>query len=157
MSEFQFLVHGVPAPKGSLRGFIPKGWTRPVLTSTTGPRLKDWAHSVSVCALQARGQQTIITGAVMLEAIFFFDRPKSARKRMHVTVRPDVDKVLRSTCDALTGILFNDDAQIVRMIGEKRYADQENPPGAFITVRSLDVFRTQLLRRAAQVSETGEL
>ncbi len=53
----------------------------------------------------------------------------------HPTGRPDVTKLIRSTEDALTGIVWRDDAQIVEQIGHKGYAQK---PGCHIFVRELE-------------------
>ena len=41
-----FRVVGKAEPKGSVRAFTPKGWTRPILTSTN-PRVKGWQQLVA--------------------------------------------------------------------------------------------------------------
>lgn len=38
-------------------------------------------------------------------------------------VKPDTDNYIKSTLDALNGILWHDDSQIVKITGEKRYSD----------------------------------
>ncbi|MDR1647770.1 MAG: RusA family crossover junction endodeoxyribonuclease, partial [Zoogloeaceae bacterium] len=37
--------------------------------------------------------------------------------------RPDLDNVVKSVCDAMNGVVFRDDAQIVRLTAEKIYAE----------------------------------
>lgn len=48
--------------------------------------------------------------------------------------RPDVLKLARAAEDALTGILWADDSQIVREVLEKRWADDTYGPGLLIRV-----------------------
>ena len=43
----------------------------------------------------------------------------------HPTVKPDVDKLSRSVLDALTGIVWVDDAQVVDKTVRKRYAETD--------------------------------
>lgn len=51
-------------------------------------------------------------------------------------VKPDLDKLLRSTYDALTTAgAYTDDATVTDGSQRKRYADTTNPPGAHITIR----------------------
>jgi Holliday junction resolvase RusA-like endonuclease len=47
--------------------------------------------------------------------------------------KPDVDKLARTTLDALTGIAFDDDSRIVDLVTRKRYAEPGRE-GARITV-----------------------
>jgi crossover junction endodeoxyribonuclease RusA len=42
---------------------------------------------------------------------------------------PDIDKVCRAVLDALTGILYRDDAQVVALSAVKTYADGYGAPG----------------------------
>jgi Holliday junction resolvase RusA-like endonuclease len=118
--SISFTVLGVPQPQGSTRAFIPKGWTRPIITAANA-KTKPWRQQIAGMALVARGsRETIDEGPVYLRADFYFDRPKSV-KSPHKTTKPDLDKLLRSLGDALTGILFADDAQIVECEVTKRF------------------------------------
>jgi Holliday junction resolvase RusA-like endonuclease len=48
------------------------------------------------------------------------------------TVKPDLTKLIRSTEDALSGILFRDDCQIVETLAKKDYVTRD--PGVEIEV-----------------------
>jgi Holliday junction resolvase RusA-like endonuclease len=75
---------------------------------------------------------------------FLMPRPKGhfrTGKRAHIlreaaplyhTSKPDATKLLRATEDALTGILWHDDAQIAMQIVKKRYTSSN--PGAEIKI-----------------------
>ena len=41
--------------------------------------------------------------------------------------KPDADKLARHTLDALTGVIYADDGQVVSLLAEKRYADEGAP------------------------------
>jgi len=58
---------------------------------------------------------------VAVEVWFEFARPQSAGKRLHPTVKPDIDKTLRAVLDALTGIAYDDDSQVVSVAASKMY------------------------------------
>jgi len=132
-----FFVHGIAVPKGSVKAFIPKGWNRAVLTSASGPKLKDWNRSIAVAALEARGQSPVTAEAVAVDLIFYLPRPKAAKKRVHCTVRPDVDKLCRAVLDPMIGIVFEDDSQVVRLAVQKQYISDTIPPGVQVTVEIL--------------------
>ena len=66
---------------------------------------------------------------------FYLDRPKSTHKsRTWPTVKPDYDKLARAATDALTGVLYADDAQICQSTIQKKYG---SPARAELVVRVL--------------------
>lgn len=127
--EVRFTVHGTPQPKGSARAFVPKGWTRAVVTSAN-PNLKNWEALVRT---ELQRVMTTTSPAVLAELfeapvsvtlIFRVARPKSLPKRVvHATKKPDLDKLVRGAIDAMNGVLFRDDAQVVAIGTRKLYAD----------------------------------
>jgi Holliday junction resolvase RusA-like endonuclease len=50
----------------------------------------------------------------------------------------DVDKIARALLDAMTGFLWDDDAQVVTLECEKRYAQLGEGPSMVVYVRSLE-------------------
>lgn len=51
-------------------------------------------------------------------------------------VRPDVDKWLRRVLDALSGVVYADDGQVVEVVARKRYGD---PARAEIAVKAFEL------------------
>lgn len=79
-------------------------------------------------------------GPVQLHVDFYMTRPKTVpfRKRPWMTKMPDIDKLVRAICDALTDAgIWQDDSQVVRLIARKDYAD-ECEPGVHIQVTRLE-------------------
>lgn len=62
---------------------------------------------------------------VRITVEFHLARPKSAKKRAYPTVKPDADKLVRGVLDGLTGVCFEDDAQVVRIEATKVYGMPE--------------------------------
>ena len=79
-----------------------------------------------------------VSGPVELEVMFYLDRPStiSRTKRPYPIVPPDLDKLARSCLDPLTGLIYDDDSQVIRLLAWKTYADTRTP-GAFIRVAEL--------------------
>jgi len=128
----RFRVTGVAKPKGSMKAFIPKGWNRPVLTSTSSS-VKTWEQTIRHVAQDHANAYT--TDPVRVRLRFALPRPKSLSR--HVcshTKRPDVDKLARACLDALTGILWHDDSQVTSLTAIKTYADQSEPPHLIVTM-----------------------
>lgn len=141
MNPIKFSVIGVPQPKGSTRAFMPKGARFPVVTSDN-PKVKQWQRVVALGGMAARGAGILPTsGAVELEVAFFLPRPIRLAKKAtpHHLSRPDVDKLSRAVGDALTGILWDDDGQIVKLIATKAYAEAGTEPKAVVTVKPADL------------------
>jgi crossover junction endodeoxyribonuclease RusA len=123
VSELAFIVHGEPIPQGSTKAFIPKGWSRPVITADN-KKTKPWRQQIAGCALaemeKAGFSKIGRSVGVRVVAIFQFARPKSV-KRLTKTTKPDVDKLARAALDALTGVVFEDDAQVVELAVRKSF------------------------------------
>ena len=129
MIDLFFTVHGIAIPQGSTRAFIPKGWSRPVITAAN-VKTKPWRQEIAGCAIHAMSENglTIIGRgqAVSVAAWFRFPRPKSVSKKiLYKTTKPDLDKLARSLLDALTGIVFEDDSQVMEMHVSKHFGDPE--------------------------------
>jgi crossover junction endodeoxyribonuclease RusA len=122
----RFEVHGTPRPQGSTRAFIPKGWSRPIIT-TDNEKLKPWRQEIAGTAAALDVEIFKAHTPLSITLRFYFARPASVspRKRPGMTVKPDGDKLLRAVLDALTGILYPDDAQVVRFAIEKLYGSPE--------------------------------
>lgn len=118
-----FTVYGTAQPQGSIRAFMPKGSKRPVLTSDNS-NLKPWRQEVAWAAkYAARGWKLIDRPlAVGLKATFYFVRPQRG-KGLYKSTKPDSDKLFRALGDALTGIVYRDDAQISDARVLKLFAD----------------------------------
>lgn len=122
--SIELTVYGKPQPQGSSRAFIPKGHTRPIIT-TDNTRLKPWRQQISETLMAMRPAIFDRDTPVEVTMNFYFVKPKSAAKRRGMTVKPDVDKLVRAIFDSLTGIVVQDDAQIVEHHARKHYGGPE--------------------------------
>lgn len=117
-------IYGIPQPQGSVKAFTRKGSRFPILTSDN-EKLKPWRQQVTQTAMAEMGR----TGATMIKrpegatvhVAFFFDRPKSTKDGATKTTKPDLDKLVRGLLDALTGVAFEDDAQVAQLFCTKSY------------------------------------
>lgn len=132
-----FTVYGIASGMGSKRAFVPKGWTRPVITDSNR-NLKSWQSLVADAASRAiseRPEWAILDGAVRLTIAFYLPRPKSLGKKITAhTKKPDCSKLLRSTEDALSGIVYRDDAQIIEIVAGKFYTGTTAAPHVNIRI-----------------------
>jgi Holliday junction resolvase RusA-like endonuclease len=137
-------VLGEPQPQGSKTIVARKG-RRPVVREDN-PDTKPWRQAVAVAALQAMAGRPLRDGPLRLRAVFVFKRPaghwgtgrNEGRLKpsapLYVRTRPDVDKLLRAIGDALSGIVWRDDALVVQVVAEKHYGE---PPCAHILIEEL--------------------
>ena len=121
----KFVVHGHPAPQGSARAFVPKGWTRAIVTSAN-PKLKPWRQQVAGEAMSLGLECIVAHVPVSIRLSFYFDPPQKMPKgRTGMTTKPDVDKLARGILDALKGILIHDDSQVNHLDARKFYGSPE--------------------------------
>jgi crossover junction endodeoxyribonuclease RusA len=151
MLVLSFTVYGVAQPQGSTKAFMPKGARYPVVTSDN-PQLKGWRQLVAEgasAALQGVGMNT--DGPVSVEAHFFLPRPKSLgiKTKSHLT-RPDIDKLSRALLDALTGVIWRDDSQVVTLLVSKKYACLGESPRVDITVTPGEFFEVRINLKVAE-------
>lgn len=135
----EFRVYGVAQQMGSKRAFVPKGRVWPVITDSNR-NLKAWQVLVSQRAQDAIAQlpaseRELLTDGVRVTIAFYLPRPKSLPKRVTAhTKAPDLDKCVRGLNDALSRVVFHDDAQVVDLVAMKRYAAPGELPHVDIRV-----------------------
>jgi crossover junction endodeoxyribonuclease RusA len=134
-----FTVFGVASGMGSKRAFVPKGWTRPIITDSNR-NLKSWQSLVADAASRAIEERTnwqILEGGVRLTMAFYLPRPKSLAKKITAHLKaPDCSKLIRSTEDAMSGIVYRDDSQVIELIAGKFYTGTHDSPHVNIKVEA---------------------
>jgi len=106
-----------PTPKGRPR-FTQQGRVyTPKRTKSAEDLIKEMARQ------QYRNGP--IKGALSVLVVFTIKRPKSV-KRDYPTVKPDLDNCLKLLLDALNGITYDDDAQIIEINVSKKYGQVGN-------------------------------
>ncbi len=143
-------VFGTPGPQGSKRGYVRNGRVSLVESSKA---VKPWREAVKYAAydaLTAGGTESFaaaLTGPVLVDVTFTLTRPRSHYRTgrnaellrdgapAYPAGKPDIDKLLRSTLDALGDAgVWRDDAQVVAVTARKVYFDVA---GARIKVRDI--------------------
>ena len=122
----EFTVPGEAAPQGSKRAVRSRGGR--ILLLESSARVKPYRAVFALAARQAWTEPPA-TGPVAVELLFRFVRPAS-----HYTAKgalrdaaprhvgkPDIDKLCRAVLDALTGIAYADDSQVVALDASKVY------------------------------------
>ena len=125
--QIVFTVAGKPETQGSIRSFN-SARTGKIVSVSDNPRLGSYRYEVGMMAMLALAQtnypKPMCDKHVAVELVLEFTllRPQKCPKgRKWPSVKPDIDKLTRATLDALTGILYVDDGQVVRVLAEKVY------------------------------------
>lgn len=126
---WHFVVRGHPVTQGSKRAFVVG--QRAVLVESGGERLGSWREAIAYTARAVRGQAEPLVGPVVVELHFEIQKPASCPKRRRTWPikrrSGDLDKLERAALDAMTGVLFLDDSQVVDMHSKKDWAAASGP------------------------------
>ena len=135
--SYTVTIPGEPVSKGRPR-MTKRGHTY------TPKRTVDYERMVQTL-FHAQYGSPILEGPILLQLDLYFQIPKSrskaVRKRMQQGLdrpckRPDIDNCMKSVSDALNGIAYKDDSQIVAAVFQKFWADE---PRAVVTIEELDL------------------
>jgi Holliday junction resolvase RusA-like endonuclease len=132
--ELEFAVPGQPVPQGSKNAYNQGG--RIVLVESA-KGLKKWRKLISDEAARNSHKWTMPDSSVAIHVsiTFFMERPRSV-KRLHPTVKPDLDKLVRGVLDGVTqsGKVWKDDSQVTVIVASKVYAS--GIPLTIVSVRT---------------------
>jgi len=153
MPKIEFVAYGEAKPAGSKTGFVVKtksGKSRAVVVDAC-KTTKPWQAVVSSAALAAVAQtgdgvqgMSMFDSALWAAMRFYFPRPKShfnskgqlkLKAPTFITKKPDALKLARAVEDAMTGIVYRDDSQIVSENISKHYGE---PARCEITIQTLE-------------------
>ncbi len=131
MRTVEFTVSGDPVPKG-----------RPRMTSrghAYTPERTRKAERLIADAFRMLKVKPFIDVAVSIRIECVFAPPRSWSKRKQLNAidgavkkvsKPDIDNLAKTVCDALNGLAWGDDSQIVKLSATKRYGSE-----SYTTVR----------------------
>jgi len=142
-----FTVRGKPEPGGSKTPGVTRNGRRFVRDSN--PAVREWRRRIVDKAAEAMDGKDLLSGPLRLVVTFYLTRPNghlgTGRNAGKVkpsapewpTTKPDTTKLLRALEDALTNVVWADDAHVVRQEASKRYAPPGEPPRAEVYVEEL--------------------
>ena len=108
-------------------------------------RVKSWRGLVNKVARKFIKEP--FTGACEVVLVFKLKRRndhfnskgevKNNAPKQYLVKRNDLDKLVRSTLDALSGVAYLDDCQVIKVIASKQYANSEEEIGANICINEI--------------------
>lgn len=149
----QFFVPGKPQGKGRARAFKMRNGH---IGHYTPGKTKTYEGLIQSGAIDAMGVERPTCRPVKLSLLINYEVPISWPKwkiqyalngQIAPTVKPDSDNVCKAVKDALNGVVWKDDCQVVMMDIQKQYSVD---PGLLISV-------TMLSQCQAQIKSKGEV
>lgn len=122
-----FSVNGRPAPQGSKK-YVGNG--RYVESSKY---LVPWRKAVREAAVANFVGDPWAT-PVRVRIVFRMAKPQKPKFADFPATKPDIDKLVRSCLDAVTGVCFVDDSLVVSVEADKVFADEPGADFWFVTV-----------------------
>jgi Holliday junction resolvase RusA-like endonuclease len=130
--QIEIVVEGVPIPQGSFKHI---GNGRIIAANS---KLNAWRDTIAKAASSQTDVRNYL-GAVEVECVFIMPRPKSVKRESH-TVKPDVDKLIRSCFDSISLSrycqIIQDDSQITNVSAVKFYSETDFT-GAIIRIYNI--------------------
>lgn len=120
-----FFVPGKPATKGSFRAFVVRGR---VVVIHDNPRCKAWQKDVAKAAKVAMAGEQPHACTMAVRLVFTIEQPK---KTIRTQPQGDIDKLTRAVFDAMTGVVYGDDDQVIRVEARKVWG---STPGVHVDV-----------------------
>ncbi|WP_339294367.1 RusA family crossover junction endodeoxyribonuclease [Paenibacillus sp. FSL W7-1279] len=124
----QFTVYGEPVAQGR-----PKFSTAGGFVKAYDPaKSRDYKDYVRLAASE-HAPARLLEGPIGMMLTIYRSMPKSFSKRkaeaaeageLRPTTKPDVDNYLKGVKDALKGIIWKDDSQVVEVFVQKRYSSR---------------------------------
>ena len=131
MAELKFTVMGEPCAQGRPRFSTLGGYVK-AIDPAKSRNQKSYIKYLATTAAKQQGW-TYTYLPLYVEIIAYMGIPKSKSKKWRAaairgqerpTKKPDVDNLFKLVTDALSGILYNDDKQIVSCRVQKWYSEE---------------------------------
>ena len=145
--RLEFFVAGLPAPQGSKK-HVGNG-----VMVESSKKVKPWREDVRHAATEAADGR-VFTGPVFVMLGFLLPQLASDPHRHQHRTTPDLDKLVRSTFDAIVSAgVLKDDALVYELLAEKHHARSDERPGAHVAIYDRTEFADRT--RAASMAEAA--
>lgn len=146
---FDVYVKGTPIQQGSMKAFPIRRSNGSLgvsmIHNKAGP-LTAWREQIRVEFIKKYPElsKALTEGGyfkqyspIHVTAIFYLKKPKSSKLPDPTNKKADLDKLLRAIHDAMSGLVYFDDCQIIEIDTTKEWADDDTPEGVHIIVYDL--------------------
>ena len=138
--ERRFVVPGKPVGKGRPRFSTASGYVK----TYTPEKTANYENWVKLCYQDIWHGAPLLEGPLCMLLEATFEVPKSWPKKrralaidghLRPVVKPDADNLIKAVADALNGIAYQDDVQVVSVTCHKQYG---TAAGLVVSLRTLD-------------------
>lgn len=145
-----FHIPGTPQGKGRARAFKMRNGA---IGHYTPDKTRTYEGMIRTQALAAMGNAPPVESPIALSLTIVMPIPNSwpAWKRalaeagqLVPTTKPDADNVEKAVKDALNGVVYRDDAQVVSADKNKFYESGELTVGVYVTLRVMPLYTAQI-------------
>ncbi len=152
MQIIKIIITGHPVAKGRGRAVATRAGHARIVTPA---KTRRWEEDARMVARAKMGQRKPLAGPVEVKIFASFvitpgwpkwKREAAENGRIYHTTRPDGDNIMKTAKDAMNGIVWIDDAQVVQATVSKHYGDK---PFVEIVVR-------EMCGVGSQISTKGE-
>jgi Holliday junction resolvase RusA-like endonuclease len=135
-----FSISTTPRGKGRPRATVRGGHAK----IYTDAQTRAYEAMIKRVASFVMGSRPPLSGALSVSMRFRMPIPKSATKALKAAMaagevahisKPDASNLVKAAEDALNGVMFHDDSQVVRLFVSKVYSDQ---PGLDVRIEALE-------------------
>jgi len=121
-----FVVPGQPVGKGRPRASSRGGFVR----MYTDAKTLSYEKLIAKQARYAMGHLEVLATPISMRIVALYSIPASWSKRKKqlalsgdlIPGKPDLDNVAKAVLDALNGVVYQDDKQVIRLVIEKSYS-----------------------------------
>ena len=114
---------------------VPKARPRVTRKGTYTPETTKHYEKVVQASFMATKTRKMMDGPLKADLVFYLSKPKRPKHPRHPITKPDIDNYQKAVMDALNGMAYCDDSQIVVVYAEKRYSES---PRVVVTLTEVE-------------------
>ena len=143
-ARVKFTVPGKPIAQPRQRHRVVKAGPATYVQNYTPAKSAISEYKASVKAAAIEVQEKPLNGPLGVHLVCVFKRPSNVvwktkpMTRLHHSKKPDLDNIAKAVLDSLNGIIYYDDAQVVRLVVEKWIAAGDELPHTEVAIYQMD-------------------
>ena len=125
----KIIIYGNPVAQGRPKFSTHNGYVR----AYDPQKSRDWKSYAKFCAAEEMKGKPLLTCPLRVVVMSYREIPKSLSKKkalqaqnglIRPSTKPDIDNYIKGAFDAIEGIVYKNDSQIVSLCSEKYYSTE---------------------------------